>query len=235
MYTESKLIEQAMMRYDSVGASIARNEPQQAISIGHLSAMARSAYEGYQATRYEATGQILPGLIRDVETASRLAGTADPEVCRVRALVYDVAAALLNRVGEPALAWAAADRAMAAVECSGEPVLTALGAWRLSVAAHFPEHVAHQHPGLRCAGPAHLGELASCRYSVRITIRLSGYIRDPNLGRRVHPLPDHLGSPDPQPGLLERLPHRGVLRRLVRLDLAAREDPGRIAVGAAAD
>ena len=140
MYTESQLIEQAMMRYDSVSASIARDDPQHAVSIGHLGAMAHSAYEGYQATRYEATGQLLPGLIRDVETASRVAGIADPAVCRVRALVYDVAAALLNRVGEPALAWAAADRAMSAAECSGEPVLAALGAWRLSYVVTSRKH-----------------------------------------------------------------------------------------------
>jgi hypothetical protein len=50
----------------------------------------------------------------------------------VRFLVYDTTAALLNRVGEPFLAWAAADRALSAAEHSGEPLLTALGTWRLS-------------------------------------------------------------------------------------------------------
>jgi hypothetical protein len=140
MYKGGQQIEQAMMRYDSVSASISGTEPRQAISMGHLSAMARSAYEGYQATRYEATGQILPGLIRDVEAASRMAGTADPAVCKVRALVYDVTAALLNRVGEPVLAWAAADRAMAAAECSGQPILAALGAWRLSYVITSRKH-----------------------------------------------------------------------------------------------
>ena len=53
-------------------------------------------------------------------------------MCAVRALVYDATAALLSRVGEHALAWTAADRALAAAENSGEPLLTAAGAWRLS-------------------------------------------------------------------------------------------------------
>jgi len=51
----------------------------------------------------------------------------------------------------------------------------------------------------------------------------------------VHPLADHPGSPGPQPGLLEHLPHRGVLRQLVRLDLAARERPRRNPVPAPTD
>jgi hypothetical protein len=100
--------------------------------MGHLRAMARSAYQGYQATRYEATGRLLPELIRRTETASRTGSAARPSACEVRALVYDIAAALLSRVGEPSLAWTAADRAMSAAEYSGEPLLTALAAWRLS-------------------------------------------------------------------------------------------------------
>jgi hypothetical protein len=140
VYTGAPQIEQAMMDYGAVGASISGEEPRRAVSIGHLRAMARSAYEGYQATRYEATGQVLPALIRDAETASRNAGTADPTVCGVRALVYDVAAALLNRVGKPVLAWAAADRAMAAAECSGQPLLAAAGAWRLSYVVTSQKH-----------------------------------------------------------------------------------------------
>ena len=130
-YPAAALIEQAMMRYGSLGAS-ADPEPEPGHQMGHLRAMARSAYQGYQATRYEATGHLLPGLIRGVETASRAGSAGWPPVCQVRALVYDTAAALLNRVGEPSLAWTAADRAMSAAEYSGEPLLAALAAWRLS-------------------------------------------------------------------------------------------------------
>jgi hypothetical protein len=51
---------------------------------------------------------------------------------RVRVLVYDTTAALLSRVGEPFLAWAAADRARSAAEYAGDPLLAAVSAWRLS-------------------------------------------------------------------------------------------------------
>jgi DNA-binding XRE family transcriptional regulator len=60
----------------------------------------------------DAAGRILPGLIRGVETAARTTDPASPAACAVRARVYDITAALLSRVGEPFLAWAAADRAM---------------------------------------------------------------------------------------------------------------------------
>jgi transcriptional regulator with XRE-family HTH domain len=130
MYPAAALIEQAMMRYGTLGAS-PDPEPEPDRQMGHLRTMARSAYRGYQATRYETTGHLLPGLIRGVETVGQ-ARSADRPVCQVRALIYDTAAALLNRIGAPSLAWTAADRAMTAARYSGEPLLAALAAWRLS-------------------------------------------------------------------------------------------------------
>jgi transcriptional regulator with XRE-family HTH domain len=131
-YPHVAQIEQAMMGYHAIGVSISGEDAEPAPSVTHLREMARSAYQAYQATHYEATGRVLPRLIRNVELASRVLGPAVPAVCEVRALTYDTAAALLNRIGEPALAWTAADRAMSAAECSGEPMLAAMGAYRLS-------------------------------------------------------------------------------------------------------
>jgi transcriptional regulator with XRE-family HTH domain len=132
VYEPAAQIEQAMMRYDAVGAAIGGASPAYAGSPDHLRAMARTAYQGYQATRYDDTGRMLPALIREAEAASRVTGIDEPQMCAVRVLVYDTAAALLNRIGEPTLAWAAADRAVQAAEQSGQPALTALCAWRLS-------------------------------------------------------------------------------------------------------
>jgi hypothetical protein len=100
--------------------------------VDFLRAQASSAYQAYQATRYDAAGRILPGLIRGVETAAQTTGTASPAASAVRARVYDAAAALLSRVGEPFLAWAAADRALFAAGQSGDPLLAAASAWRMS-------------------------------------------------------------------------------------------------------
>ena len=126
------LIEQAMMGYGAPSPVDGGEEPGREPSLDFLRAQARFAYQAYQATRYDAAGRILPGLIRGVETATRSTGTASPTACAVRARVYDTVAALLSRVGEPFLAWAAADRAMFAAEQSGNPLLDAASAWRLS-------------------------------------------------------------------------------------------------------
>ena len=138
-YPAAPLIEQAMLGYGSPGES-APERPGRHRQVSHLHARARSAYQAYQATRYDATGRLLPGLIRDIEAAGHITGPGTPAVCKVRALVYDTAAALLNRVGEPFLAWAAADRAMSAAAYSGEPLLAAVGAWRLSYIVTSRKH-----------------------------------------------------------------------------------------------
>jgi transcriptional regulator with XRE-family HTH domain len=132
VHPAASLIEQAMMTCGAPGASTEREEPDRQVSLDYLRAKARSAYQAYQATRYDSTGRTLPGLIRDVETAALSVGAAGPAVCGVRVLVYDTSAALLNRVGEPFLAWAAADRARSAAEYAGDPLLAAVSAWRLS-------------------------------------------------------------------------------------------------------
>jgi transcriptional regulator with XRE-family HTH domain len=128
VYEPAAEIERAMMGYEAVGPAIAGRKTEAKAALAHLRARASVAYAGYQATRYDGTGRMLPGLIRDTEAASG----DSREACSVRALVYDTAAALLHRVGETSLAWTAADRALAAAGQSGRPELVALQAYRLS-------------------------------------------------------------------------------------------------------
>lgn len=138
-YEPSAAIERAMMSYGETAAAIGGRSGAER-DTAHLRAMARAAYRDYQATRYENTGRMLPALIRDVEALSHAAGGDRPDACGVRALVYDTTAALLHRVGQPALAWAAADRAISAAEQSGKPVLTAAAAWRLAHVINGGKH-----------------------------------------------------------------------------------------------
>ena len=137
-YPAASPIEQAMMGYGTPGS--VRGRESQEVSLHYLRAQATSAYQAYQATRYDAAGHILPGLIRAVEAAARFAGAASPTAYEVRARIYDTAAALLSRVGEPFFAWAAADRAIFAAEHSGDPVIAAASAWRLSYMINGRRH-----------------------------------------------------------------------------------------------
>jgi hypothetical protein len=125
-------IEQAMMCYAAIDESTSRQSAPKPSSFAHLLHRIRSAYSGYQATRYEETGRVLPAIIRDAEAASRATSPGHPAACEARTLAYDTAAALLSRVGEKTLAWTAADRAMSAAEQSGQPILTALISYRLT-------------------------------------------------------------------------------------------------------
>jgi transcriptional regulator with XRE-family HTH domain len=130
-YTSAQQIEQAMVSYAALEESFS-HAAGRSWDTRNLEAQIVAAYRRYQATRYEETGRLLPGLIKDTEAASRAFGPDNPKLCRLRAHVYDTTAALLNRVGEYALAWTAADRAISAAKQSGEPLLTALGAYRLT-------------------------------------------------------------------------------------------------------
>ena len=153
-YQEASLIEQAMMGYGATGP-VDGDEGREA-SLDFLGAQVRSAYQAYQGSRYDVAGRILPGLIRGAETAARTEGSASPAACAVRARVYDTTAALLSRVGEPFLAWAAADRAMFAAEQSGDPLLAAASAWRLSYMITGRKHP-QEALGLAMAAAAALG------------------------------------------------------------------------------
>jgi transcriptional regulator with XRE-family HTH domain len=130
-YGSAEQIEQAMLSYPAAGDSISRAAPASAWDARNLRARIRLAHARYQEARYEQVGRLLPGLITDIEAASRAVGPDHPELCVLRAQIYDTTAALLNRVGEHALAWTAADRAMWAAEQSGQPLPTALSVYRL--------------------------------------------------------------------------------------------------------
>jgi transcriptional regulator with XRE-family HTH domain len=139
-YSNAQLIEQAMVSYTALEDSISIDGAARRWDTRNLQARITAAYCRYQATHYEETGRLLPALIRDTEAASRAAGPDHPELCRIRAHVYDTTAALLNRVGEHGLAWTAADRAIAAAEQSGQPLMTALGAYRLTYVLASRKH-----------------------------------------------------------------------------------------------
>ena len=187
-YPAASLIEQAMMGYGTSGPVDGGDEPGRDEGLDFLRAQARSAYQAYQATRYEAAGRILPGLIRGVETATRSTDTASPAACAVRARVYDTVAALLSRVGEPFLAWAAADRAMFAAEQSGDPLLAAANAWRLSYMiigrkhphAGDPVGLAEELPGLGDPQPRRVAEEAPAN---QLVVRVVG-LEEERLARR---------------------------------------------------
>jgi transcriptional regulator with XRE-family HTH domain len=90
------------------------------------------AWDLTHAGRYADLTSLLRGLVPDLETAARAVRESQrAEVFELMAAAYRACSAALAKLGEPEAAWIAADRAMAAAERAGNPMLVAAGAFRL--------------------------------------------------------------------------------------------------------
>ncbi|WP_433264001.1 hypothetical protein ACQPZF_33815 [Actinosynnema sp. CS-041913] len=127
-------IEAAMMRYDGIAALL--NLPERpGVSPEHLRIRLNRAFVCSQTERWSEMAPLVPDMIADAWHLVRDAQTEDAkaEAYGLQALVYRVTSGMLDRLGEPHLPWVAAERSMAAAERTGDPLLIAGGAWRLSV------------------------------------------------------------------------------------------------------
>jgi tetratricopeptide (TPR) repeat protein len=101
-------------------------------ALGTLRTKSRKAWELTHAGRYTELADLLRGLVPDLEAAARaLPEARRAEVFELMAATYQACSAALDKLGEPEAAWIAADRAMAAAERAGNPMLVAAGAFRL--------------------------------------------------------------------------------------------------------
>jgi tetratricopeptide (TPR) repeat protein len=101
-------------------------------TISTLRTKTRKAWELTHAGRYTELTDLLRSLVPDLETAARAVPEEQrAEVCELLATTYQACSAALAKLGEPEAAWIAADRAMAAAERAGNPMLVAAGAYRL--------------------------------------------------------------------------------------------------------
>lgn len=106
-----------------------RHDPPALVDLG---ARTGTAWELTHAGRYTELASLLRGLVPDLETAARALPEADrAEASELMATTYQACSAALAKLGEPEAAWIAADRAMAAAERAGNPLLVAAGAFRL--------------------------------------------------------------------------------------------------------
>jgi len=101
-------------------------------AVSTLRTKARKAWELTHAGRYTELTDLLGALVPDLETAARaLPEPQRPAVLELMAEAYQACSSALAKLGEPEAAWIAADRAMAAAERAGNPMLVAAGAFRL--------------------------------------------------------------------------------------------------------
>ena len=124
-------------------------------AMSTLRTRARKAWDLTHAGRYTELTELLSGLIPDLETAARSApGEQRPEAFELMAETYQACSAALAKLGEPEAAWIAADRAMAAAERAGNPMLVAAGAYRLVFVFLAARHYAQAEETARTAADA---------------------------------------------------------------------------------
>ncbi|MEV7504438.1 helix-turn-helix transcriptional regulator [Streptomyces sp. NPDC093018] len=88
--------------------------------------------------------ELLEALVPRLESAARVTtGAEQADIFRLLAGTYQAFGAALANMAEPEAAWVAIDRAVAAAERAGDPLLMAAGAFRLSIvflgARHFEQ------------------------------------------------------------------------------------------------
>jgi hypothetical protein len=124
-------------------------------ALGTLRKRSREAWELTHAGRYTDLTDLLSGLVPDLETAARaLPEGQRAEVFELMAATYQACSAALAKLGEPEAAWIAADRAMAAAERAGNPLLVAAGAFRLVFVFLAARHYAQGEETARTAAEA---------------------------------------------------------------------------------
>ena len=120
-----------------------------------LRTKARKAWDLTHAGRYTELTELLRSLIPDLETAARAVSEDQrAEVFELMAATYQACSAALAKLGEPEAAWIAADRAMAAAERAGNPLLVAAGAYRLVFAFINARHYDQAEETARTAAEA---------------------------------------------------------------------------------
>jgi len=101
-------------------------------ALSTLRTRSGKAWDLTHAGQYTDLADLLRGLVPDLETAARaLPEARRAEVFELMAATYQACSAALAKLGEPEAAWIAADRAMAAAERTGNPLLVGAGAFRL--------------------------------------------------------------------------------------------------------
>jgi transcriptional regulator with XRE-family HTH domain len=124
-------------------------------ALDDLRARSAKAWDLTHAGRYADLADLLRALIPDLETAARaLPNEQQTEVFELLASTYQACSAALDKLGEPEAAWIAADRAMAAAERAGSPLLVAAGAFRLVFVFMTARHYAQAEEAARTAADA---------------------------------------------------------------------------------
>ncbi|MFJ4771526.1 helix-turn-helix domain-containing protein [Streptomyces uncialis] len=118
-------LREALMDYKQLTPLLGSPPNDEPPALKDLRADVKEVLDAYQASRYGFATRCLPFVLADALAASRAhSGRKQEEAHALLALAYQGAAMVLGKVGEPELAWIAADRGLAAAQHSGRSAVT---------------------------------------------------------------------------------------------------------------
>ncbi|GAB6898615.1 helix-turn-helix domain-containing protein [Kineosporia succinea] len=143
---------------------------------------------GYSQTeRWSDLGPLLPDLLHDVHWF--VSHSETPDSLRLLSLTYRLASGMLDRIGEVHLPWIAAERASAAADRSGDPLLMAGAAWRWAVVLRHAGELEESHNVPMRAADALVDDIQSASpqaLSVYGSLLLKGAVAAASLDDRQH-------------------------------------------------
>jgi transcriptional regulator with XRE-family HTH domain len=131
---EVEEIRAALERYDQISAFF--DAPLEPPSLAQMHKAVNHAWLTYQHAKCGLLARALPKLLRDAQAAdTAYAGTDNSRTtAHLLAQVYQLASSTLRKLGEYELSWLAADRAIAAAQRSGDPLLAGVATYRVALA-----------------------------------------------------------------------------------------------------
>ena len=131
---EVAAIRSALERYDQISVFVYPTPeppplPEMRKAVSH-------AWQTYQHAKYGVLTRALPKLLHDTQAADAAYANTDAgrDTAHLLGQVYQIASSALRKLGECELAWLAADRAIAASQRAGDPLLTGIATTRVSLA-----------------------------------------------------------------------------------------------------
>jgi len=129
-------------RIDNLQAVLIAQDRALPAPVPSLERSVAAAQASFDTCRYHLLSQRLPALIARLEASTVPAGTLAPHehLLRLTADAYCLASQLCVKLGEDAMAWVTADRALSVARRSGDPVTLAAASRRVSIAMRRQGH-----------------------------------------------------------------------------------------------
>jgi transcriptional regulator with XRE-family HTH domain len=128
---EVEEIRAALERYDQISAFF--YSPPEPPPLADVRKSVDYAWQTFQHAKYGVLARMLPRLLRDAQAVDAVCeGDAGREAAHLLGQVYQVASSSLRKLGEPDLAWLAADRAIAVSQRAGDPLLAGIATMRVA-------------------------------------------------------------------------------------------------------